>query len=158
LAEEKADLSVCAVLENLNQFRGKIITIRGLLRGNDRHGYYIGDNSKHSCKSRNRLFLDGLIKLLESQAPDVYRRNRSFITNTTEFYALLEEARGIWARDQSAEIPIAVSGEIMSPKRVFVVCEQDVCWGNGYGTGGMHAAAIVIKDIDVSSQSESRRE
>jgi len=157
-AEERTDLGVCTVLENLHQFRGKLITIRGLLRGNERHGYYVWDNSKHDCQSRKGLFLDGSIKLYVSQDPDVYRRNRDFISNRAEFHALVDEARGIWARDQSVEIPIAVSGEIMSPKKVFIVCNsRDVCWGNGYGPGGSSAAAMVIKDIDVSSQSDPRR-
>lgn len=135
-AEAANDLSVCQVLENLDKFRGKTVTLHGAITGNDQHGYYLRD-SERACHSKRKLFLNGKIKLFVSQDPEMRNPNRRFETDTSAFDAAVQEAKRIWSAHPGTRTMVTISGEIVTPKHPFVICDSpDVCWGNRYGLGG----------------------
>jgi hypothetical protein len=149
-------LTVCEALSNLDQYRGKIIAIRGVV-STGHHGSVLSDDrGPEPCPS---LLEKGLrwppamvLTWPERSIPE--DGPRQFVPDAEQINRALAEVRkavseSLKRNDYSLRFIATVVGELRSRKDIIILWDQEQDWyaGTGYGQGGQYPADLVVQSV-----------
>lgn len=152
-------LSVCEALSKLEQYRGKMVKITGVLVKSHRHGSYLEDLDIDVCREGKKgKGLPASIRLAWPSQQNLEDGPRDFQPDTEEIEKNLSEVERLTKSKDSLLIIATFWGQLRSRKGISIVHDkQNENWyGNGYGQMGMCAAQLVIKAVTDATVIESK--
>lgn len=158
----EAPLGICNVLSHLSEYRGKMVQLRGVLRGGY-HGQFIVDaTGSQICSQLERTghHWPAAIAITQWQeGDDVEDGPAPFESNVEEIASTLADARRRVRENSTLEIVATFEGELRSRKDVTISrTAEGWLWGTGYGQGGQYPALLVLKTVrDVKAVPRERR-
>jgi hypothetical protein len=151
-------LTVCQVLTELDQYRGKIVTIRTLVFVGSFHGSILADyeisgecpqiaeTGKHWRSAIDPVYLYPLGRIPSDSpvqfTPD-YAEIEDYLDKLQEFVKKAEETR-----NYNFGYMATITGELRSRRDLHIFKHPDGWYaGNGYGEGGKYPAELIIKSV-----------
>ena len=152
LAVEKP-VSVCDVLSNLDRYRGRLITVRGILRGGTRHGWFlednIGDKPCASVGGLSRTWPPDIALAQFTFGSDLEDGPASFQSDTLQIDAMLSEPKRLVQGRTDLMIVVTLTGELRSRKGIRISRTKEGWYeGDGYAQSGQYPALLVIKKAE----------
>ena len=160
LAEQKA-MTVCEVLSKLDQYRGRMTKITGVVIGSRRHGsaLYDYDKPKSPCPEvlKQGRKWPSAIYLVWPHEREVEDGPRVFKPDVEDIEKNLANAKRQMVERDDLLITATFLGELRSRKSLTIV-QSDEGWymGDGYGQGGQYPAQLVIKTVTKAKVIEAR--
>ena len=150
-SDESEPLQVCEVLENVERYRGKMLTVEGWLTINWRNGVnFINETEERTvCPGLkgNRADWPGMIHLLwPSEKPD--DGPVAFEEGPDPIWDRLQEI--VKHSEVGIGVAVVVEGELRSRENIRIRwVDRDNLWrdGNGYGRNRDFPAELVIKRV-----------
>lgn len=149
--KQDTPLSVCDVLSHLDRYRGKMVVLRGVLRGGY-HGQVIVDaTGLRVCSQLEHVGHDWPAAIAVTQwqeGDDIEDGPASFESNVDEIRNRLADAQRRTRENSNFEILATFQGELRSRKDVTISrTAEGWLWGTGYGQGGQYPALLVLKTV-----------
>ena len=141
-SETEKPMTVCGVLSNIDVYRGKIITVRGVFSWTT-HGWTLSNNDDfRPCKGvedRGQMW-PGAIYL------------RVYESEMERIQTILSQPRKILREHNKQKDKLSITatftGELGFDKDVRIVRNKDGSYtGSGYGQAGQFPAFLMIKDV-----------
>ena len=156
-------VTVCEVLTKVDVYRGKIITLRAILRGG-RHGEFLQDaNGDEPCEgvSKHGHAWPPAVAITQyTRGSDVEDGPATFESDTEEIRTALAEARDQVRGHSGLAIVATFTGQLRARKDIQIVRDSDRgYYGTGYGQGGQYPALLVLKavrDVNVVKKGPTR--
>ncbi|HXF27456.1 MAG TPA: hypothetical protein VN610_09285 [Bryobacteraceae bacterium] len=158
----ESPLGVCNVLSHLSEYRGKMVQLRGALRGGY-HGQVIVDvPGSQVCSQLERTghHWPAAIAITQWQEGyDVEDGPAPFESNVEEIRRALADAKKRVRENSILEIVAVFEGELRSRKDAMIWRTTEGWYvGYGYGQGGQYPALLVLKTVrDVKAVPRERR-
>jgi len=143
-------LSVCETLSNLRFYRGKVITITGILGGGTRHGWILKDRlDDEPCRNleaQGRTWPAAIVLAEYTNGSDLEDGPADFESETMQIESLLSEPKKIIQGRADLVIAATFVGQLRSRKGVNIQRSKDGWYvGDGYGQSGQYPALLVLK-------------
>ena len=144
--------SVCGVLANLDRYRGKLVTVKGILGGGDRHGWYIQDNGRgQPCSTigqHGQKWPPAIAVIQFAIGADIEDGPVNFESDSAEIDGRLSEAKRLVLGHDGLMISVTAVGELRSRKGITITRSKDGWYvGDGYGQAGQYPALLVLKTV-----------
>jgi len=150
LAAEKP-LTVCEILSNLDTYRGKMITIRGVMIGGHRHGWtlYDYDQGQNGCPDvlKRGLRWPSSISLSwptdpnPEDGPIIFQPDLGMIERSLAKIQKIQGSDDVW-------IIATIHGELRARNDIVIFHGDDGSYyGSGYGPGGQDPAQLMIERV-----------
>src|SRR3989442_1005661 len=151
LSAAEKPLTVCEILSNLDTYRGKMVTIRGVIVGGHRHGWalYDYDQAQRPCPSvmKRGLKWPSSIYLTWPSDPNPEDGPITFEPDLATIEQSLVKIREIQKSDD-VWIIATFHGELRARKDIVIFQSEDGSYyGSGYGPGGQDPAHLVIGSV-----------
>lgn len=145
-------LSVCEALSNLDHYRGRLVTIRGVLLGGSRHGWFLQEStSDRPCPGfdqAGRRWPPALSVVEFTKGSEIEDGPTDFESDATQIRGMLSEPQRIVGNRADLAIAVTLIGKLRSRKGVHVQRAEDGWYfGDGYGQGGQFPAQLVLKTV-----------
>lgn len=139
---------VCETLAHKHK-KGQIIEVEAMLCGSLQHGYKLCDGNEEGklCPQSSKTRVLRPILAFCSDHTEGCPRN---IQGSKEGNAQLEQAIQFLHQHQSVQTKGKVRGLLVRRPRTKIICEDEFCWGSGFGDGSI-AAAIVPLSIQIAA-------
>jgi hypothetical protein len=149
-------LTVCDVLSHLDQYRNKVIVVKGVVRGGYIHGFALHDSEhEKECPlilTAGRHWPSGidLIFLTKGYTPE--EGPVTFVPDSKSIEAFLVQIKG-----KSGDYAATFVGELRSRENINIFSyPEGVFAGNGYGEGGKYPAQLLVKSVKEFRLADSR--
>lgn len=158
-------LSVCEVLSNLKAYRGKVVTVMGLLGGGSRHGWVLRDSVKNEpcahVEAQGHAWPPSIALAEFTKGSDLEGGPANFESDTKQIEGMLSEPERIAQGREDLIVMVTFVGELRSRKRINIQRSKDGWYvGDGYAQGGQYPALLVLqtaRDARVIPKTEAKR-
>ena len=147
LTQDAKAKSVCGILERTpRSTTGTIVELEAWLAGGPFHGYMLFDLSSRSmCKSKDKdLPLRPILRLCWLESSRCPPQGRESELAAKALNHLIDECRRLERKRGFRGIRVRLRGILVYPPDVQVFCEDDVCWGSGFGDGSIAASILPL--------------
>ena len=145
-------VSVCDVLSNLNHYRGKLVTIQGILRGATRHGWFLQDNAKDkpcaAMEGQGRNWPPEISLAQFTHGVDLEDGPANVESDTAQIESMLAAPKRIVKGRDDLMIVATFIGELRSRKGIRIIRTKEGWYqGDGYAQSGQYPALLVVKNV-----------
>lgn len=139
--------SVCEVLEKIPIDRSEsIVEFEALLDGWMTHGYKLFDSSSRTrCRSRSKtLQLRPILAFCSMEPSRCPAPGPESKVASEELRRIIAEFKATPTSKRSRGVRLRVRAILVYPPDIQVLCDDDICWGSGFGDGSIAAAVMPL--------------
>jgi hypothetical protein len=145
-------VSICEVEANLDRYRGKLLAVRAMLLGGDRHGWILkdepGDEPCEEVHKQGHAWPPAIAITHWAEGFDLEDGPATFESKTQEIEDVLKKANKLASSDRDLAIVATFVGELRSRQGIQIVRTKEGWYmGNGYAQSGQYPALLVLKTV-----------
>jgi hypothetical protein len=142
-----ATKGVCDVLEKTPiEKSGRIVEFEALLDGWLTHGYKLFDGSSRTrCMSSSKtLQLRPILAFCSMEPSRCPAPGPESKIASAELRRIISELNATPRSKRSRGVRLKVRAILVYPPDIQVMCDDDICWGSGFGDGSIAAAVMPL--------------
>ncbi len=137
----------------MGRYRGKLITIQGILGGGSRHGWHLSggtDDKPCTAVEHQGHTWPPQIAVNEYGAGDEIEDGPAkFESDVEQINSMLSEPKRLVSGRDDLVIKVTLVGELRSRKGIKILRSKDGWYvGDGYGQSGQYPAQLVLKTVE----------